>query len=377
MNMRLRAVAPKGMPRPSGDEGYKLLNSVWRHLAQTGRWPTFEQIDRSLYRDGIHFEHAVAQLPEGLVMGIDRDLKRRPPQTDQLIQLSLAGAVHCDDAAAEVKAFIGLVRLGGVVERDWEPAPDDPSAPSHPYIDPEVLGSHPAFDPGVYPPAEVLYRAAHLSVFEPWTSGLGFRPEELYWRVSFDRRIRPFAAVAGLAEYWKARTNVLPSTPPDPVFVQAPAVCAPVVAPPPELAFTLTIPLHPDVAAVAAERFQKGQHADAVFRAYQAVENRVQTLIGSSEVGTRLMGLALASDTPKLVVTRSTGSSLASEREGFQNLFRGAMAGLRNPRAHGPHDVDDPEEAQEMLVFASLLMRRLDLAEAELSARSDQVAGTP
>jgi hypothetical protein len=37
------------------------------------------------------------------------------------------------------------------------------------------------------------------------------------------------------------------------------------------------------------------------------------------------------------------------------------MTALRSPRAHGPHFQDDPDEAQEMLVIASFLMRRLDI----------------
>ena len=71
MNMSLRATAPKGMPRPKGIEGYKLLNAVWQQFARSGRWPAFELIDRALYRDGIEFEATVQQLPAGLLLGID------------------------------------------------------------------------------------------------------------------------------------------------------------------------------------------------------------------------------------------------------------------------------------------------------------------
>lgn len=382
MNMRMRVDAPKGIRRPSGDEGHKLLNSVWQHLARTRRWPSFGQIDRILYREGIDFERAVAQLSSGLLMGIDLDFQRRPPQLDQIVHLSLAGAVYCDDTAAEIKTVVSLARLAAVIERDWEPQSDDLSAASHPYVDTEILQAHPSFDLGVLPPAEVVYRAALLTVSEPWRTGLSFRPEDLYWRVSFDRSVRPFARVTGLADYWQRRIRVLPlepATPADPTFMQAPiasaSVTPPTPAPAPEL--TLSIRLHPEVAAVAAERFEKGQFTDAVRSAFQAVEHRVQNLSGLTEVGTRLMGMALGSATPKLVVTRATGPSLQSEREGFRDLFKGSMEALRNPRSHGPHFADDPEEAQEMLALANLLMRRLDEAEAKLTALPTQPAGTP
>ncbi|WP_428935395.1 TIGR02391 family protein [Streptomyces sp. ACT015] len=377
MNMRNRAVAPKGIPRPSGDEGSKLLNLVWQQLAQNRRWPTFEQVDRALYRVGIRFEDAVGQLPQGLLLGIDPDLQHRPPQPDQAVQLSLAGAAHCDDTATEIKAFTYLVRLAGVIERDWEPGLDDPSAPSQPYVDPDVLKTHPAFDPGVLPPAEAVYRAALLTTYEPWSSGLGWRSEELYWRISFDRRVRPFATVANFVEYWNARTSVLDSQSAEPKSVPSPLACEPALVSAPAPTPVLSIPLHPEVAAVAAGRFENGQYTDAVRSAFQAVEHRVQTLSGLSEVGTKLMGAALGSDTPKLVVTRATGSSLRSEREGFRDLFKGAMEALRNPRSHGPHFADNSEEAQEMLALANMLMRRLDEAEAKLGAQPEAVVGTP
>ncbi|MFD8786487.1 TIGR02391 family protein [Kitasatospora sp. NPDC059599] len=130
----------------------------------------------------------------------------------------------------------------------------------------------------------------------------------------------------------------------------------------------LTCALHPLVNEAAADRFAKGLHLDAVLRAFKAVEYRVQTLSGSTKIGEDLMGFVLGSTTPRLTVTRSTGGSLPSEQAGMRDLFKGAMTALRNPRAHGPHYADDPDEAQEMLILASFLMRRLDLAEVVLSA---------
>ncbi|MGR3872668.1 TIGR02391 family protein [Streptomyces graminifolii] len=367
MNMRLRAIVPKGIPRPSGDEGYKLLNSVWRYFAQVGKWPTFEQIDRILYRDEIQFEDAMAQLPKGLVMGVDPDLKHRPPSADQPIYLSLAGAVHCDDTAPEVKAFVGLVRLGAVIERDWEPEPDDSSAPSHPFIDPEVLRSHPDFDPGVFPPAEVLYRAAHLTQFEPFRSGIGYRPEDLYWRVSFDRRIRPFAEVTSLVDYWKVRTSVLAPEPP----VQ-PTSFAIEPAPLAEIAGTaagMLAALHPDVEKHSGPLFRAGFVKQAVFEMCKAMEHRVQQLTDPSESGRGLMTKAFSGSPAPLDVTLAEDDfTRGSEQEGFKFLFMGMMGALRNPGGHGQYPVYSEEEAYEALAFLSFLARRLDVAERRKNA---------
>jgi uncharacterized protein (TIGR02391 family) len=134
----------------------------------------------------------------------------------------------------------------------------------------------------------------------------------------------------------------------------------------------VTCMLHPLIAEVAAERYSGGFYYDAVRSALQAVEHRVQNLAGTTEVGERLMGFAFGNkpDPPKITATRSTGGSLESEQNGMQFLFKGAMGALRNPRMHGPDEKDARDEADEMLVFASFLMRRLDIEDEQRIAAS-------
>ena len=47
------------------------------------------------------------------------------------------------------------------------------------------------------------------------------------------------------------------------------------------------------------------------------------------------------------------------EQQGFMMMFGGAVAGLRNPRAHKLIK-DDPERALEFIAFVSLLAKLLD-----------------
>ncbi len=50
-----------------------------------------------------------------------------------------------------------------------------------------------------------------------------------------------------------------------------------------------------------------------------------------------------------------------NEQKGFMMMFSGAVAGLRNPRAHKIIQ-DDPEEALEFVAFVSLLAKLVDKA---------------
>jgi hypothetical protein len=54
------------------------------------------------------------------------------------------------------------------------------------------------------------------------------------------------------------------------------------------------------------------------------------------------------------------------EQQGFMMMFTGAVAGLRNPRAHR-FIKDDPERALEFIAFVSLLAKLVDGAKKTLS----------
>lgn len=77
------------------------------------------------------------------------------------------------------------------------------------------------------------------------------------------------------------------------------------------------------------------------------------------------MGEAFGGSDPQVPVATSSGQSAKDEQEGFAALFRGAMLGVRNPRAHDLFKPRDPQQALEYLGFASLLHRQLDAASIE------------
>ncbi|WP_374208665.1 TIGR02391 family protein [Pseudarthrobacter cellobiosi] len=100
----------------------------------------------------------------------------------------------------------------------------------------------------------------------------------------------------------------------------------------------------------------------AVSEAFKSLEVRVRKLSGLDQSGASLMTTAFAAKSPILDVATEDGRSAQDEREGFMALFRGAMIGIRNPKAHELFREEDPQQALEYLAFASLLHRRIDLS---------------
>lgn len=131
--------------------------------------------------------------------------------------------------------------------------------------------------------------------------------------------------------------------------------------------------MHESVSVAAGALFADGHYTSAVFDAFKAVEERVKRVSGLAQSGKKLMGHVFGGATPKLDVTTTTGQNAADEREGFAQVFMGATQGIRNPRGHGTPPVDTAEETLEYLAVASMLMRRLDLAERRLR---DQATAT-
>lgn len=124
--------------------------------------------------------------------------------------------------------------------------------------------------------------------------------------------------------------------------------------------------LHPKVIISASALFADQQYDSAVTEAMKSVEVRVRDLTGFQLSGAPLMQEAFKPKGFRLDVAVESGRSGDDEREGYFSLFRGAMIGIRNPKAHELSRGDDPDEALEVLALASILHRRLDIAEARL-----------
>ena len=131
--------------------------------------------------------------------------------------------------------------------------------------------------------------------------------------------------------------------------------------------------LHPSIQEAARPSFAVGRRAEAVFEAFKAIELRIGELIGSEQTGLNLIGEAFGGQVPRLQLNDLANRIDRDEQAGFAQIFKGAIQGVRNPKAHGRFEELEERRALDYLGLASLLMRRLDDAEVRL-ASSDRDA---
>ena len=116
--------------------------------------------------------------------------------------------------------------------------------------------------------------------------------------------------------------------------------------------------LHPKIADAVWSAFMRGEFDGAVFQAMKGVEVAVREAsgLGNDLVGVALMRKAFAPQDGPL--TDMTGEG--GERQGRVELFSSAMASYKNPHSHRDVNLEDPQEALEIIFFANHLLRIVD-----------------
>lgn len=120
--------------------------------------------------------------------------------------------------------------------------------------------------------------------------------------------------------------------------------------------------LHSEIDRAAGKLYQDGHHANAIQDAVKALNGLVRLRSGIDDKdGTSLMEWVFNPKNPILKFNDLADESDRNEQRGFMMMFSGAVAGLRNPRAHKFIE-DDAERALEFIAFVSLLAKILDEA---------------
>ena len=125
--------------------------------------------------------------------------------------------------------------------------------------------------------------------------------------------------------------------------------------------------LHPGIFHVAKSRMKAGNYADAVESAFKAINNAVKDKVRSrldKELdGQKLMQRVFAPDNPILLVEGNLDTQTNRDTQfGYMMMFAGAISAIRNPKAHENMCISK-EDAIRKLIFASMLMYKLDAAQ--------------
>jgi uncharacterized protein (TIGR02391 family) len=123
--------------------------------------------------------------------------------------------------------------------------------------------------------------------------------------------------------------------------------------------------LHPLIASKVYPAFMRGEYDTAIFQAFREVEVAVRDAgkFGPDDYGTKLMrdGFKIGEKKGQPAAPGPlTDTALpVAEQEAMANLFAGGIGLYKNPQSHR-HVPTLPEDAAEVIVFASQLLRIVD-----------------
>ena len=124
--------------------------------------------------------------------------------------------------------------------------------------------------------------------------------------------------------------------------------------------------LHPLISIKVYPAFMRGEYDTAIFQAFREVEIAVRKAgnFGPNDLGRELMRDAFRPAFKKDQSTTIPGALTdvalpPAEQEAMANLFAGAIGLYKNPPSHR-HIPTHPEDAAEVIVFASQLLRIVD-----------------
>lgn len=119
-------------------------------------------------------------------------------------------------------------------------------------------------------------------------------------------------------------------------------------------------PLVDEMRSNPLQKFKDGHFNEAVRKACEKYEAKVQRLSGNSAIGSGLMGQVFNPQSPSLTIATGSQQNTTTIQEGYQKLAMGMMSGIRNIFSHGDEDRIAPEDSYEILLFVNWMFRKLD-----------------
>lgn len=118
--------------------------------------------------------------------------------------------------------------------------------------------------------------------------------------------------------------------------------------------------IHPEIDRVANSRFNSGHYADAVEASFKELNDLIKKEFtkkqNQEDDGVSLMRQAFKPSNPLFKLNELNSETDKSIQDGYMQIFAGAMAAIRNPKAHANLEIDQLE-SWEKIVLASHLMK--------------------
>lgn len=187
------------MPRALTPDQRVLLQTVWDLVGELGRWPTFVEVDRRLYRG--HELETVA-LAAGLEPGLLLPQDLRYSRDDHELQLSLAAIANCDGSGDAVELFFEAIAIA--VHCEAETDLGDPEAMLHAS---DLLGHSRVGTGSGRNTADLVRRVGLMLGAEHWgwsSYSIGTPDGPPTWSFTLTRRIRQLRDVTDLETYWQS-----------------------------------------------------------------------------------------------------------------------------------------------------------------------------
>jgi uncharacterized protein (TIGR02391 family) len=203
-----------------------------------------------------------------------------------------------------------------------------------------------------------LYLANDIGVVTLWGPATALMEPEIFQIAEHIVEIRDFDKVWD--EFIARSTLTWEDSPHKVILEAAPSACE--YAKPIDLGWPL---IHPEIVKVAKTRFDTEHFADAAEAAFKVINERMKEIVkvrtGSEYDGVALMQRAFSRDKPVLVLGDLSTMIGEDMQVGYQQIFSGAMRGIRNPKAHANVQID-AVRSMHFIFLASLLMCKVDEA---------------
>lgn len=124
--------------------------------------------------------------------------------------------------------------------------------------------------------------------------------------------------------------------------------------------------IHPSIVNVSKSLFNSGHYADAALDAFIEINARVKKLFHklrpNDQVpdGVAVMNEVFSVKNPIIKLDDLSNETGRNIQLGYMQMLTGSMSALRNPKAHTNTVVISKEEAMRRLMFASMLMYKID-----------------